>query len=198
MTACPSHCQPDCLLLSRPRGARWGLHFPESQLNAKRCIWSAIAAVWPHCILDPAVVDPGVVVDIIPGESETQEIVWRAYQEPLFDQYLALLRDIQPSDLAAPGHSPRILDISEITLLEALGGRGCSKRVQLQDAGKLSTFVFKGIDFQTYLQLHDDDDELARTMVNVWRRSSKLIANMPRHLNIQSPLLNLVSVRDSN
>ncbi|KAM0446784.1 hypothetical protein ACHAPV_003748 [Trichoderma viride] len=164
----------------------------------RSAVWSAIAAVWPHCILDPAVVDPGIVVDIIPGEFETQEIVWRAYQEPLFDQYLTLLRDIQPSDLAAPGHSPRILDISEITLLEALGGRGCSKRVQLQDAGKLSTFVFKGIDFQTYLQLHDADDKLARAMVNVWRRSSKLIANMPRHPNIQSPPLNLVSVRDSN
>ncbi|KAL7921610.1 kinase-like domain-containing protein [Trichoderma austrokoningii] len=147
--------------------------------------------------MDPAIVDPGVVVDIIPGEA--QEIVWRAYQEPLFDQYLALLRDIQPSDLVAQGHSPHILDVSEIVLLEAMGGRGCSKLVQFQDAdGKVSTFVFKGIDFQTYLQFHDDDDEYARTAVDVWRRSSKLIANMPRHPNIQSPPLNLVSVRDSN
>ncbi|KAL7901861.1 kinase-like domain-containing protein [Trichoderma sp. SZMC 28014] len=168
----------------------------QNRSSMRSALWSAIATVWPHCITDPAIVDPGIVVDIIPGE--TQEIVWRAYQEPLFDQYLTLLRDIQPSDLVAQGHSPRILDISEIVLLEALGGRGCSKRVQFQDTGKLSTLVFKGIDFQTYLQLHDDDDEFARTMVDVWRRSSKLIANMPRHPNIQSPPLNLVSVRDSN
>ncbi|UKZ63364.1 uncharacterized protein TrAtP1_004595 [Trichoderma atroviride] len=168
----------------------------QNRSSMRSALWSAIAMIWPHCIMDPAIVDPGVVVDIIPGE--TQEIVWRAYQEPLFKQYLALLRDIEPSDLVAQGHSPRILDISEIVLLEALGGRGCSKRVQFEDAGKVSTFVFKGIDFQTYLQLHDDDDELTRTMVDVWRRSSKLIANMPRHPNIQSPPLNLVSVRDSN
>ncbi|KAL6837439.1 kinase-like domain-containing protein [Trichoderma camerunense] len=140
--------------------------------------------------------NPSIVVDILPGE--TQKIVWRTYQEPLFDQYLALLRDIQPSDLVSQGYSLRILDISEIVLLEALGGRGCSKRVQVQDSGKQSTLVFKGVDFQTYLQLHDDDDEFARTTVDVWRRSCKLIANMPRHPNIQSPPRYLVSVHDSN
>ncbi|EHK41168.1 hypothetical protein TRIATDRAFT_78127 [Trichoderma atroviride IMI 206040] len=106
----------------------------QNRSSMRSALWSAIAMIWPHCIMDPAIVDPGVVVDIIPGE--TQEIVWRAYQEQLFKQYLALLRDIEPSDLVAQGHSPRILDISEIVLLEALGGRGCSKRVQFEDAGK--------------------------------------------------------------
>ncbi|KAK4084390.1 uncharacterized protein Triagg1_870 [Trichoderma aggressivum f. europaeum] len=168
----------------------------QDRSSMRSALWSAIATVWPHCIMDLAITDPGVVVDILPGE--IQEIVWRVYQEPLFDQYLALLRDIQSSDLVSEGHSPRTLDISEVTLLEVLGGRGCSKRVQVQDSGKPSTLVFKGVDFQTYLQLHDDDDEFARTTVDVWRRSSKLIANMPRHPNIQSPPRYLVSVRDSN
>lgn len=77
--------------------------------------------------MDPAIVDPIIVVDIIPGE--TQEIVWRAYQESLFDQYLTLLRDIQPRDLVAQGHFSRIINISEIDLLEVLGGRGYSKRL---------------------------------------------------------------------
>ncbi|PTB46267.1 hypothetical protein M441DRAFT_85377 [Trichoderma asperellum CBS 433.97] len=94
--------------------------------------------------MDPAIVDPIIVVDIIPGE--TPEIVWRAYQESLFDQYLTLLHDIQPNDLVAQGHSSRIIDISEIDLLEVLGGRGYFKRLQFQDAGKLSTLVFKGFD----------------------------------------------------
>ncbi|KAL5095238.1 hypothetical protein Trisim1_000017 [Trichoderma cf. simile WF8] len=168
----------------------------QDRSSMRSALWSAIATVWPDCIKDPAIANPGIVVDILPGEAK--EIVGRAYQEPLFDQYLALLRDIQPSDLVAEDHSPRILDISEVILLEALGGRGCSKRVQFEDAGKLSHFVFKGIDFQTYLQLHDDDDEFARTTADVWRRSTKLIANMPRHPNIQSPPRYLVSVRDSN
>ncbi|QYS96994.1 Protein kinase domain-containing protein [Trichoderma simmonsii] len=167
----------------------------QDRSSMRSALWSAIATVWPDCIKDPAIANPGIVVDILPGE--TQEIIWRAYQEPLFDQYLALLRDIQPSNLVAEGHFSRILDISEIVLLEALGGRGCSKRVQVQDSGKLSTLVFQGVDFQTYLYLHDNGDELARTMVDVWRRSTRLIANMPRHPNIQSPPRYLVSVRDS-
>ncbi|KAL7937968.1 kinase-like domain-containing protein [Trichoderma chlorosporum] len=170
--------------------------FP-NRSEMRNAAWSAIATVWPHCIVDPAILDPGIVVDIVPGE--TQEIVWRAYREPLFDQYLALLGEIQPSDLVAQGDPPRVLDISEVALLEVLGGRGCCKRAQFQDAGNLSTLVFKGMDFQTYLQLHDDDDdELARAMIDVWRRSSKLVADMPRHPNIQSPPLSLVSIRDSN
>lgn len=181
----------------------------------RSALYSTIAAVWPHCIKDPTITNPGIVIDILAGDikdptipnpgivvdilpGETQEIIWRTYREPLFDQYLALLLDIHPSDLVAEGHSPRILDISEVVLLEALGGRGCSKRVQVQDSGKQSTLVFKGVDFQTYLYLHDDDGEFARTTVDVWRRSTKLIANMPRHPNIQSPPLYLVSVRDSN
>ncbi|KAL7797922.1 kinase-like domain-containing protein [Trichoderma afarasin] len=159
-----------------------------------RC--SMRSALYSTIATDPMIPNPSIVVDILPGE--TQKIVWRAYQEPLFDQYLALLRDIQPSDLVSQGYSLRILDISEVALLEALGGRGCSKRVQVQDSGKQSTLVFNGVDFQTYLQLHDDDNEFARTTVDVWRRSCKLIANMPRHPNIQSPPRYLVSVRDSN
>ncbi|KAL6701710.1 hypothetical protein J3F84DRAFT_355556 [Trichoderma pleuroticola] len=169
----------------------------QNRNSMRNALYSAIATVWPDCIKDPAVGDPGTVVDIFPGE--TQEIAWRAYQEPLFDQYLALLRDTQPSDLVAEGYSPRILDISEAALLQPMdGGRGCSKLVQVRDSGKLSTLVFKGVDFQSYLHFHDDDDQFARTSVDVWRRSSKLIANMPRHPNIQSPPLYLVSVRDSN
>ncbi|KAL6829611.1 kinase-like domain-containing protein [Trichoderma sp. SZMC 28015] len=168
----------------------------QDRSSMRGALWSAIATVWPDCIKNPAIANPAIVIDILPGE--TQEIVARAYREPLFDQYLALLHYIQPSDLVSQDHSLRILDISEVALLEALGGRGCSKRVQVQDSGKLSTLVFKGVDFQTYLYLHDNGDELARTMVDVWRRSTKLIANMPRHPNIQSPPRYLVSVRDSN
>lgn len=163
----------------------------------RSAIWSTIATVWPSCITEPAILEPGAVIDLT--SNETGEIIWLAYREPLFTQYLDLLRNIQPSDLVAQDHSPRIVDISEVVLLEAMGGRGCCKRVRVQaGSGEPSIFVFKGIDFQTYLQLHDDDDEFAHTMVETWRRSSKLIADMPPHPNIQSPPKILVSVRSSD
>jgi len=88
-------------------------------------IWSAIATVWPSCITEPAI----AVIDLT--SNETGEIIWLAYREPLFTHYLDLLRNIQPSDLVAQDHSPRVVDISEAVLLEAMGGRGCCKRVRV-------------------------------------------------------------------
>jgi len=69
------------------------------------------------------------VIDLT--SNETGEIIWLAYREPLFTHYLDLLRNIQPSDLVAQDHSPRVVDISEAVLLEAMGGRGCCKRVRV-------------------------------------------------------------------
>jgi serine/threonine protein kinase len=163
----------------------------------RSAIWSAIATVWPNCITERAIFEPGAVIDLT--SNETGEIIWSAYREPLFTQYLDLLRHIKPSDLMAQDHAPRIVDISEVDLLENMGGRGCCKRVRVQaGSGEPSMFVFKGIDFQTYLQFHDDGDELAYTMVETWRRSSKLIADMPPHPNIQLPPKILVSIRSSD
>ncbi|CAF9904907.1 MAG: hypothetical protein GOMPHAMPRED_002983 [Gomphillus americanus] len=149
----------------------------------RNAIWSAIATVWPSCINEPAILEAGTVIDLTTYKAG--EIVGLAYREPLFTQYIDLLRNIRWSDLVTQNHIPRIVDISEVVFLEAMGGRGCCKRVRVQTGlEKSSTFVFKGIDFQTYLQLHDDDDEFAHTMVETWRRSSKLVADMPPHPNI--------------
>ena len=95
----------------------------------QNAIWSTIATVWPSCITEPAILDLGAVIDLT--SNENIEIIWLAYREPLFTRYLDLLRNIQPSDLVAQDHSPRVVDISEVVLLEAMGGRGCCKRVRV-------------------------------------------------------------------
>lgn len=159
----------------------------------RSAIWSAMAKVWCSCTDEPAANEPGAVIDL--ASNESGEPIGLAYREPLFTQYLDLLRNIQPDDLVARNNSIRTVDISDVTVLEAMGGRCCCKRSRIQAAsGEPSVFVFKGIDFQTYLQLHDDDDEFARAMVESWRRSSIIIANMPPHPNIQSPPQMLVSI----
>lgn len=58
----------------------------------RSAIWSAIATVWPSCITEPAILEPGTVIDLT--SNETGEIIWLAYREPLFTQYLDLLRNI--------------------------------------------------------------------------------------------------------
>lgn len=120
----------------------------------RRAIWTAVAIAWPSCINNPAALEPGAVVDL--ASDDTGRITWRVYQDPLFQQYLDLMKSIQPSDLSPQGQPLPILDISEVVMLQAMGGRGCCKQVWLQ-AGKRDghLFIFKGIDFQSYLQFHD-------------------------------------------
>jgi hypothetical protein len=74
-----------------------------------------------------AIFEPGAVIDLT--SNETGEVTWLAYREPLFTQYFDLFLHIQASDLVAQDHSPRIVDISEVVMLEPMGCRGCRKRV---------------------------------------------------------------------
>lgn len=86
-----------------------------------------------------------------------------------------------------------LADISQLAFLANLGGRGCTKKVRLPHGTESSPqYVFKGVDFQTYLQVHDDDDKFAVALVEAWRRSSKLIATTQPHAHIQPPLEILV------
>ncbi|KAJ8127959.1 hypothetical protein O1611_g5676 [Lasiodiplodia mahajangana] len=168
----------------------------EDRATMRKAIWHAVAEVWGSCNAKKVTLGPGIVVDII--QEQLGNLRWFPFQDPLFDVYLDLLRNVQSSDLIAHDESPRIVDISQIAPRETMGGRGCCKRVRLHEGPyQCSTFIFKGVDFHTYMQVYDEDMEFARAMVETWRRSSKLIANMTPHPNIQSPPKILVSVRDS-
>ncbi|KAI0112047.1 kinase-like domain-containing protein [Nemania sp. FL0031] len=170
-------------------------HTFEDRDSMRSAIWYAVAEVWGSCNAK-APIGPGTTVDIFQGDYGN--IQWLASQDALFDHYCDLLRDVQSSDLVAPDEFPLIIDMSNIFLRESMGGRGCCKRVEMENGkDKFSTFAFKGITLPTYVQMYDDNDEFARAMVEAWRRSSKLIASMPPHPNIQSPPKILVSIRDS-
>ncbi|RSL62933.1 hypothetical protein CEP54_005496 [Fusarium duplospermum] len=161
----------------------------------RSAIWSSIATIWHRCAKDLHVYTPGTVIDLSSDDSDG--LVWCAYRSPLFDQYLDLLRHIQKSDLVPRTSRSTTMDVTKITLLEPMGGRGCAKRANVYGLWNQEYFFFKGVDFATYLQHHDDENELIRAVVETWRRSSKLIANMPPHPNIQPPAEILVSIDDS-
>ncbi|KAJ4325913.1 hypothetical protein N0V84_003299 [Fusarium piperis] len=163
----------------------------------RSAIWSSIATVWRSCAITPNIFAPGTVIDISSHESEGS--IWCLYRSPLFYQYLGLLRRIQRSDLVPASSSAPTTDISQIHLLEPTGGGGHSRRALIHRGSGISTsFIFKGIDFATYLQLRDDDNKSVRAMVKAWRRSSKLIVDMAPHPSIQPPPEMLVTVRDLN
>ncbi|RSM03612.1 hypothetical protein CDV31_010409 [Fusarium ambrosium] len=161
----------------------------------RTAIWSSIATIWQRCATDPNVFTPGTVIDLSSDKSD--DIIWCVYRSPLFDQYLGLLGHIQKSDLIPPTSRAITMDITKIRLIEPMGGRGCTKRARVYGVGGPGYFFFKGIDFATYLQHHNDDNEFIRSVVETWRQSSKLIANMPPHPHIQQPPEILVSIGDS-
>ncbi|EPE10501.1 hypothetical protein F503_05596 [Ophiostoma piceae UAMH 11346] len=111
----------------------------------------------------------------------TSEATWDASRDSLFDKYLDLLRGIEDDALV-----PRATN---------LGGKGCSKLVGVAGKGGLVQHAFKSVDFQTYLQVHYDDDEFARRTVDAWSRSSTLAAGMAEHSypHMQKPPKMLVS-----
>ncbi|KAI5923652.1 kinase-like domain-containing protein [Camillea tinctor] len=168
--------------------------FPD-HVTMRTAIWSAVANVWHRCFNEPEILGPGTIIDIT--SSLTGAITWLALREPSFDKYLNLLRHIQPKDLAPGDSTLPTVDISHVDFLETMGRSGRCKRVETQEGqtGPV-TYVFKGFDFHTYLQVRDGDDIRACCMIEDWRKSSNLIANMAPHPYIQQPPRMLVSVRD--
>ncbi|KAM6511736.1 hypothetical protein FALCPG4_016735 [Fusarium falciforme] len=161
----------------------------------RSAIWSSIASVWHRCARDPNFSAPGTVIDL--SSDDNEGLTWCIYRSPLFNEYLGFLRRTQRSDLVPPDNSARTIDLAQIYLLQSMGGRGCNKRAHVRGMGHSISFFFKGIDFATYLKLHDDDNEAIRAMVETWRRSSELVAGMPPHPYFQQPPKILVSIRDS-
>ncbi|UPK99626.1 hypothetical protein LCI18_010561 [Fusarium solani-melongenae] len=138
----------------------------------RNAIWSSLASVWHRCARDPNFYAPGTVIDLSTDDNEG--LIWCIYRSPLFDEYLSLLRHIQRSDLVPPDNSARTIDLAQ----------------------SISPSPWAGIDFATYLKLHDDDNEAIRAVVEAWRRSSELVAGMPPYLYFQQPPTILVSIRD--
>ncbi|KAI8650124.1 Protein kinase domain-containing protein [Fusarium sp. Ph1] len=151
------------------------LSFP-NRAAMRSAIWSSIATVWSRCATDPNAFTPGTVIDLSSDDKE------------------GFICDLVP-----PADSALTIDITKVDLLKSLGRRGCTKGAHVRiPAGTSINCFFKGIDFATYLQFHDDDNEIIRSMVETWRRSSKLVADMPPHPNIQPLPEMIVSIRDSN
>jgi hypothetical protein len=187
------------------------IHGFRNQSLLRSTIWYAISRIWLGCnIHQQGGLEPDAIIDVI--STESGEVAWRVYREPLYAKYIQLLRPVQPHDLEVPGEVPLpIVDMSEIGFFETLGSHGHSKHVLLHPYalsraqadglahGVPTAFIFKGLDFQTYLQLHNeaDDDKAAHAAVDTWCRANHLLANTPRHPNIQRPPVVLVTARPS-
>ncbi len=88
----------------------------------------------------------------------------------------------------------RTVDFATLIRYETLGGHGCATRVRLPSAPADEFYVFKGIDFRTFLQHTDETNSVVHYLVSSWHRSGNLLLKMPRHANILPPPVALVTL----
>jgi hypothetical protein len=163
--------------------------FP-NRLSMRMAIWSAIATVWAECSDKPTVEDPDVVIDVYDlGSTDLPpRITWSICHEDLFNDYVDLL--LPPSQLSVKQPMDTV-DFKSLIQLNQLGGRGCTSLVHTP-SDPLSQFVFKGIDFRTFLNSYESGH--MQEEVKIYNRSTELVSNMPRHPNIMAPAQTLVTI----
>ena len=156
----------------------------------RTAIWSAIAAVWAECSEQPAVEDPDVIIDIYDTGSTylSSLIAWSFCHDDIFNEFVDLL--LSPSQLLVKQQMDTV-DFTSLTRLQQLGGRGCTTLVHTVSDSK-SQFVFKGIDFRTFLNLYESGH--IKEEVTMYYRSLELVSNMPPHPNIMAPAHSLVTI----
>lgn len=163
--------------------------FP-NRLSMRMAIWSAIATVWAECSGKSTVQDPDVVIDVYDlGSTDLPpQILWSICHEDLFNDYVDLL--LPPSQLSVKQPMDTV-DFKSLIRLNQLGGRGCTTLVYTP-SDPLSQFVFKGIDFRTFLNSYESGH--IREEVKIYYRSVELVSNMPRHPNVMAPAQTLVTI----
>ncbi|KAL8945381.1 MAG: hypothetical protein Q9211_000090 [Gyalolechia sp. 1 TL-2023] len=163
--------------------------FPDRS-SMRTAIWSAIAAVWPKCNEQPAINDPDVIIDVYDTGSTAppSRTTWSICHDTIFNDFLDLL--LPPSQLLVKQPTDTV-DFTSLTRLGQLGGRGCTTLVHTVSNPK-SQFVFKGIDFRTFLNLCESGH--IKEEVKTYYRSMELVSSMPPHPNIMAPANALVTI----
>jgi hypothetical protein len=176
----------------------------------RNALWDAIRSVWSQILMSPAISQLDTVFEIDNLASNIESVVWKAHSHPLFQHFVKFLADsprmlthfhvdfiltyAAASTQAVPGTTN--IDFSSLVRYEQLGGHGCATRVRLLNDNTGRFFVFKGIDFRTFLRYADyGRNEALQHQSQGWHRSNEILANMPPHPNILPPPTHLVSLR---
>ncbi|KAK4203555.1 hypothetical protein QBC40DRAFT_274512 [Triangularia verruculosa] len=94
-----------------------------------------------------------------------------------------------------------IVDFTNLARFEQLGGKGCATGVRPRDEPHKGLFVFKGMDFRTFLAHTDDEDGgdgTIRYLIRCWQHADKLLLRIPPHPNIMPPPTTFVTIRFGN
>jgi hypothetical protein len=160
--------------------------------SMRNALWLALASIWQSCINSSETTALDVVIDVDDvGQDEPRlKIVWTAHHDARFNDYRATLSPAHQIRLQQPTDS---IDFKTLVRQNQLGGRGCAMLVTTAPQPHCR-FVFKGIDFRTYLFNYESGHILEE--VKDFYHSVKLLDRMPRHPNIKAPAPTLVTLRN--
>ncbi|KAL2809930.1 hypothetical protein BJX63DRAFT_331814 [Aspergillus granulosus] len=178
-----------------------GDSFPDRE-SMREKLWGAVEQVWPQCIEHPGIAGVDVVVDIdvLPNESAS----WSVYHHPWFGKFVGLLRQAQATQMYLQSPS-KTIDFESLTRFEQLGGRGCATKVQT-DPNSKDFFVFKGVDFRTFLTYYDEvergssdteeEEDDFTNLVKTWHHANEILTHIPAHPNIIPSPTTFVTIQE--
>ena len=162
--------------------------FP-NRASMREALYLSIREVWDQCIQHPSVTAPDVTVEIY--EDEYRQHQWRISHESSYNQYVESL--LPMSDLFQCGEGKpetySTIDYSCLTQISHLGGRGSTAMVR-SSLSPESLYVFKGVDFGTFLE-----NRIAfLPSRDICYHEIRTISTLPKHPNIIPPSHTFVTV----
>ena len=162
--------------------------FP-NRASMRKALYLSIRGVWDQCIQHPSITAPDVTVEIY--EDVYRQHQWRISHEGSYNQYVESL--LPMSDLFQCGEGKpetySTIDHSYLTQIRHLGGRG-STAVVRSSLSPESLYVFKGVDFGTFLE-----NRIAfLPLRDVCYHEIRTISTLPKHPNIIPPSHTFVTV----
>lgn len=156
----------------------------------RKALYSSIHRVWDQCAKHPSITSPDVTIEIY-EDAEGQD-QWRISHESLYKLYVESLLPVSSmfqSD-EAKLRSYDTIDYSTLAQISHLGGRGRTTVVR-NSSSPDSIYVFKGVDFGSFLESRADFEHRK----DVCYHEIRTICSLPQHPNvIPSPNI-LVTIR---
>ena len=158
--------------------------------SMREALYPLIRGVWDQCLGHPSVAAPDVTVEIY--EDAEQHNQWRISHEGVYNQYVELLLPV--CNLSQYGNFKfnvqNTVDYSHLAQIRHLGGRGRTVVVR-SSPGSEALYVFKGVDFGTFLESRADFQH----QKDICYHEIQTISSLPEHPNTIPPPNTFVTVR---
>jgi len=156
----------------------------------REALYTSIRRVWDQCANHPSITAPDVIVEIY-EDTKTQN-QWRISHESLYEKYV---ESLLPASCVFQGEAAKLqsydtIDYSNLVQISHLGGRGRTTVVRSSSSPD-STYVFKGVDFGSFLESRADFEQRKR----VCYHEIRTICSLPKHQNIMPSPNILVTTR---